>query len=142
MASSEASVPMLAPVVIVLVAVLGVLGWSRCCGRSWLESPSPSSSLVFSVVAAAAVVVPDAYLCLPLLPVPSMLECCLQVVFTDDMAVDPVGVLRDVLEFLDLELTSDDESEVRRQQKLKPGPPILHVSQTRIFASIASRRCP
>ncbi|CAN0193841.1 unnamed protein product [Scytosiphon promiscuus] len=33
-----------------------------------------------------------------------------KVVFTDDMAVDPVGVLRDVLEFLGLELTSDDES--------------------------------
>ncbi|CAM9709641.1 unnamed protein product, partial [Ectocarpus sp. 13 AM-2016] len=33
-----------------------------------------------------------------------------KVVFTDDMAVDPVGVLEDVLHFLGLELTSEDES--------------------------------
>lgn len=30
----------------------------------------------------------------------------------DDMAVDPVGVLKDVLDFLGLEFTSDDESKV------------------------------
>ncbi|CAM9898341.1 unnamed protein product [Ascophyllum nodosum] len=33
-----------------------------------------------------------------------------KVVFTDDMAVDPVGVLEDVLEFLELDLTDEDES--------------------------------
>lgn len=30
----------------------------------------------------------------------------------DDMASDPVGVLRDVVAFLGLEFTSDDESKV------------------------------
>lgn len=33
-------------------------------------------------------------------------------IFTDDMAVDPVGVLKDVLDFLGLEFTSDDNSKV------------------------------
>jgi len=36
----------------------------------------------------------------------------LQVVFTDEMAVDPVGVIKDVLDFLGLDFTSDDESKV------------------------------
>lgn len=40
------------------------------------------------------------------------LDWCSQVIFTDDMAVDPVGVLKDVLDFLGLEFTSDDESKV------------------------------
>lgn len=33
-------------------------------------------------------------------------------VFTDDMAVDPVGVLQDVLEFLGLDLLDKDKSKV------------------------------
>lgn len=30
----------------------------------------------------------------------------------DDMAVDPIGVIKDVLEFLGLDFTSEDESKV------------------------------
>eukprot|EP00752_Nemacystus_decipiens_P004724 g4307.t1 len=33
-----------------------------------------------------------------------------KVIFTDDMAADPVGVLKDVLDFLGLDMTSDDKS--------------------------------
>lgn len=35
-----------------------------------------------------------------------------QVVFMDDMAVNPVGVLEEVLNFLGLDLTDDDGSKV------------------------------
>lgn len=33
------------------------------------------------------------------------------------MAVDPVGVLKDVLDFLGLEFTSDDESKVSGEEE-------------------------
>ena len=51
----------------------------------------------------------------------------MQVVFTDDMAVDPVGVLEDVLEFLELDLTDEDES------KVSSSPPPLPFSSQRSF---------
>eukprot|EP00903_Cladosiphon_okamuranus_P016125 g14881.t1 len=45
-----------------------------------------------------------------------------KVIFTDDMAADPMGVLEDVLDFLGLEFTSDDESKglpnLKRWQKI------------------------
>ena len=44
-------------------------------------------------------------------PLRTLVVLC-QVVFTDDMAVDPVGVIKDVLDFLGLDFTSEDESKV------------------------------
>lgn len=39
-------------------------------------------------------------------------------VFTDDMTINPVGVLQDVLDFLGLEFTSEDPAKVMNYEIL------------------------
>lgn len=62
-----------------------------------------------------------------------------QIVFTDDMAVNPVGVVEEVLEFLGLSITDEDES--KASVRKRNGYPVIKVGTTRLLVEFRVNEC-